>query len=37
MLCPCKVKRSKAREIIAGGLCPPRKVFLTDNLKRETL
>ncbi len=33
MLWPCEAKRSKAREIIVGGLCPP----LSDNLKRKML
>jgi len=33
MLWSCEVKRSEAREIIAGGLCPP----YGDNLKRKML
>jgi hypothetical protein len=33
MLWPCEAKRNKAREVAAGGLCPP----LSDNLKRKML
>jgi hypothetical protein len=33
MLWRCEAKRSNAREIVVGGLCPP----LSDNLKRKML